>query len=84
MLDKLPQIAISLVIFLVVGFIGLGIAQQAVTTIQFEENSTFYNTTQTLTETVDSAFGWFPMLILAIIGGVALSAVIAYGDFFGN
>ena len=37
-----------------------------------------------LAQTVDDAFGWFPMLILAIIGGVALSAVIAYGEFFGG
>jgi hypothetical protein len=67
-----------------VGFIGLGIAQQAQDTVTFSSGSTFGNTSQTLADTVDDAFGWFPMLILAIIGGVALSAVIAYGEFFGG
>lgn len=84
MLDQLPKIAIALVVFLIVGFIGLGIAQQAQDTVTFSSGSTFGNTSETLAQTVDDAFGWFPMLILAIIGGVALSAVIAYGEFFGG
>lgn len=84
MLDQLPKIAIALVVFLIVGFIGLGISQQAKDTIQFSSGSKFCSTADELADTVDQAFGWFPMLILAVIGGVALSAVIAYGDFFGR
>jgi hypothetical protein len=44
MLDQLPKIAIALVVFLIVGFIGLGIAQQAQDTVTFSSGSTFGNT----------------------------------------
>jgi hypothetical protein len=87
MLDALPQIAIGLVIFLVVGFIGLGIAQQATTEFNDQATTVVIEVPAPVAEVatpapvaaapagVDSVFGWLPMLILSILGGVALAAV---------
>jgi hypothetical protein len=73
---ELATVAIALITVLLTCIIGLGIAQQGVNTIGLKPNDTFYNTQETVTGMVDSAFGWMPMLVLAFIGGVALFFVV--------
>lgn len=69
-LDVLPQIAISLVILLVVSFIGIGIMDAAT-------RSSGIDVPAKVAQTTNDAMGWLPMLILSVIGGLALVAVFA-------
>lgn len=78
MMGDLPKLAIGLVTVLLVSMIGLGIAQQAVDTVQFEPTDEFCGTKDTVIQSVDDAFGWFPMLILALIGGICIAYVARY------
>lgn len=75
MIGDLPKLAIGLVVVLLVSVIGLGIAQQAVDTVQFEATDEFCGTKDSVVSMVDDAFGWMPMLILALIGGIAIAYV---------
>lgn len=75
MIGDLPKLAIGLVVVLLVSVIGLGIAQQAIDTVTFESTDEFCNTKDTVVTMIDDAFGWMPMLILALIGGIAIAYV---------
>lgn len=75
MIGDLPKLAIGLVVVLLVSVIGLGIAQQAIDTVTFESTDEFCHTKDTVVTMIDDAFGWMPMLILALIGGIAIAYV---------
>lgn len=75
MIGDLPKLAIGLVVVLLVSVIGLGIAQQAIDTVTFESTDEFCTTKDTVVTMIDDAFGWMPMLILALIGGIAIAYV---------
>jgi hypothetical protein len=78
MLDQLPKIAVALVIFLVVSYIGIAIANQTSETVSIPADSQFNATVYTVNDTVNDAFSWMPMIVLAIVGGVALTAIYGY------
>jgi hypothetical protein len=75
MIGDLPKLAIGLIVVLLVSVIGLGIAQQGIDTVTFESTDEFCATKDTVVTMIDDAFGWFPMLILALIGGIAIAYV---------
>jgi len=78
MLEDLPRLVISFVVILLVGVVGLGLAQQAMDTVKFAPGATFNKTATTLADSIDSAFGWLPMLILAAVGGIAIAYVFGF------
>lgn len=78
MLEELPRLVISFVVILLVGVIGLGLAQQAMDTVSFAPGAQFNATAVTLANSIDSAFGWLPMLILAAVGGIAIAYVFGF------
>ena len=78
MMGDLPRLAIALVTVLLVSLIGLGVAQQAVDTVQFDATDDFCGTKDTIVTAIDDGFGWFPMLILALIGGICIAYVARY------
>ena len=80
MIDMLPKIAMGLGITFVVAVISLGVAGQAQETVTLEDGSHAANASEKVGEAVEDGFGWFPMLILAILGGVALAA---FGRYMG-
>jgi len=78
MMGDLPRLAIGLAVTVIVSMIGLGIAQQAVDTQNFEPTDEFCSSKDTIVQAVDDAYGWFPMLILALIGGICIAYVARY------
>lgn len=84
MLEELPRLVISFVVILLVGVIGLGLAQQAMDTVEFAPGAQFNETANTLADSIDSAFGWLPMLILAAVGGIAIAYVFGFTNIMNQ
>jgi hypothetical protein len=84
MLEDLPRLVISFVVILLVGVVGLGLAQQAMDTVKFAPDATFNTTAQNLAGSIDDAFGWLPMLILAAIGGIAIAYVFGFTNIMNR
>lgn len=84
MLEDLPRLVISFVVILLVGIVGLGLAQQALDTVKFAPGAKFNTTATTLATSIDSAFGWLPMLILAAVGGIAIAYVFGFTNIMGR
>lgn len=78
MIGDLPKLAIGLVVILLVSVIGLGVSQQAVDTVNFDPSDEFCATKDDVVKMTDDAYGWFPMLILALIGGICIAYVARY------
>ncbi len=78
MMNDLPKLAVGFVVILLVSIIGLGIAQESVDTVTFESGDEFCATKDSVVGAIDDAFGWLPMLILALIGGVGIAYVARY------
>jgi len=84
MLEDLPRLVISFVVILLVGVVGLGLAQQAMDTVKFAPGATFNGTATNLADSIDSAFGWLPMLILAAVGGIAIAYVFGFTNIMNR
>ena len=109
MLEDLPRLIISFIVILLVGIVGLGLAQQALDTVKFpapaytsatdDMNVTgsgnvtvaaywtdqgFNGTALNLATSIDSAFGWLPMLILAAVGGIAIAYVFGFTNIMNR
>jgi len=83
-LEDLPRLVISFVVILLVGVVGLGLAQQAIDTVSFAPDAIFNSTATDLATSIDNAFGWLPMLILAAVGGIAIAYVFGFTNIMNR
>ena len=72
------NIVLTIIIMLIVGVIGLFIGDKVLTVAGTFTNTDLTNATNSLTSTVSTGFSFLVILVVAAIGGIALSYVMYY------
>lgn len=83
-MQLLQQAVLSLVVICMVAVIGLSVAQSGLDMVGFEATDEFCSTKDNIVTMIDDSYGWLPMLLLAMMGGLAIYAVGRYVGFLGQ
>lgn len=82
-MELLQQAVLSLVVLCMITVIGLSVAQSGLDMVGFEATDEFCSTKDNIVTMIDDSFNWMPVLLIAMMGGLAIFAVGRYIGFIG-